>query len=99
MTAGNARFLRRKRKAASNNRHRFRGLPDLTLYFHGKTIAPCGESAIKWPHANQDDSLSRNTKIRMTEQLAARGIRTALALLIARSGVGIAAPASAHTAS
>jgi outer membrane lipoprotein-sorting protein len=74
-------------------------LPDLALYFHGKTIAPFGESAIKWPHANQDDSLNRNTKIRMTEQFAAPGIRTALALLIALSVVSVAAPSSAQTVS
>jgi outer membrane lipoprotein-sorting protein len=74
-------------------------LPDLALYFHGKTIAPFGESAIKWPRANQDDSLNRNTKIRMTEQFAAPGIRTALALLIALSVVSVAAPSSAQTVS
>jgi len=74
-------------------------LPDLALYFHGKTIAPFGESAIKWLRANQDDSLNRNTKIRMTEQFAASGIRTALALLIALSVVSVAAPSSAQTVS
>jgi len=58
-----------------------------------------GESAIKWPRANQDDSLNRNTKIRMTEQFAASGIRTALALLIALSVVSVAAPSSAQTVS
>jgi len=58
-----------------------------------------GESAIKWLRANQDDSLNRNTKIRMTEQFAASGIRTALALLIALSVVSVAAPSSAQTVS
>jgi outer membrane lipoprotein-sorting protein len=69
------------------------------IIFHGKTIAPFGESAIKWPRANQDDSLNRNTKIRMTEQFAVPGIRTALALLIAVAVVSIAAPSSAQTVS
>ena len=69
-------------------------------YFHGKTISPWAESTIKWP-ARQDDALNRNPNFRMAKRpRMRRGMRTALALLIAaavaasrrRSGADRAVP-------
>jgi outer membrane lipoprotein-sorting protein len=73
-------------------------LPKLTAFFHGKTISPFAEITIKGPKARQDDALTRNPDIRIARQLAATGMRSALALLIAASVTGAAtlsAPMSA----
>jgi outer membrane lipoprotein-sorting protein len=70
---------------------------DATPYHHGKTISASNETTLKWPEAERNHALNRNPNFRMAEQFAARGMRTALALLIAASLVGMAMPSSAQT--
>jgi outer membrane lipoprotein-sorting protein len=72
-------------------------LPELALYFHGKTIPPLPETAIKWLMARQDDSLIRNPKSSMAGQRMVHSVRTALALLIAASMTGGIASSAAQT--
>jgi len=72
-------------------------LQELLLSFHGKTISPFAQSAIKAPKARQEDALTGNQKSRMAEQFRLPAARTALALLIAASIGGAVTPSFAQT--
>jgi outer membrane lipoprotein-sorting protein len=65
--------------------------------FHGKTIFPFEQSAIKGHRARQEDALTRNQKPRTAELIPIRVTRAALALLIAASIGGIATASFAQT--
>jgi outer membrane lipoprotein-sorting protein len=60
-------------------------------------MSPLAEITIKWPEAGQDDALNRNPKIRMAKRFASPYVRAALALLIATTVTGVAAPCQAQT--
>jgi outer membrane lipoprotein-sorting protein len=70
---------------------------ELLLSFHGKTISPFSQGAIKGPKVQQEDVLTRNQKPRMAELLPIRARCAASALLLAVSIGGIAAPSFAQT--
>ena len=92
-----AKFWSKKKKAAFEQSRRAWEQQELPLSFHGKTISALVPSTIKGPEARQEDSLTRNQKPRMAELFPLRTARTALALLIAASVAGIAAPSFSQT--
>jgi outer membrane lipoprotein-sorting protein len=91
------RFWSKKKKAAFEHHHRAWEPTELLVSFHGKTIAPFTQSAIKGPKARQEDALTGNQKPRMAEQYPIRAKRIAVALLIAASIGGLATPSFAQT--
>jgi outer membrane lipoprotein-sorting protein len=74
------------------------GNPRNGLSFHGKTIPAVAQITIQGPKAWQEDALTRNQKPRIAELFQIRVARAALALLIAASVGGIAAPSFSQTA-
>jgi outer membrane lipoprotein-sorting protein len=78
-------------------RHRAEISPGLALYFHGKTISPFAESAIKWLGFRQDDALNKNPKSQKAERFAPHGRRAGLALLTAAFMTGTVIQTSAQT--
>jgi outer membrane lipoprotein-sorting protein len=72
-------------------------MPGSALYFHGKTISPLPESAIKSPKTSQDDALNKNPKFRNEELFGKSGRRIGLALLTAAFLTGTMIPARAQT--
>jgi outer membrane lipoprotein-sorting protein len=78
-------------------RHRTKGLSEFTLYFHGKTISPFTESAIKWLRARQDDALNRQLKIRTAKRFIPGRRVAGLTLLTAAFMTGTMVQTSAQT--
>jgi outer membrane lipoprotein-sorting protein len=69
---------------------------DWTPYHHGKAISAFDQTTVKWLEAWRDHALNRHPNFRSAEPFATRGLRTALALLIAVSLVGMVIPCSAQ---
>jgi outer membrane lipoprotein-sorting protein len=69
----------------------------LALYFHGKTISPLPESAIKSPKASQDDTLNRDPKFRGVQRFEKSGRRFGLVLMAAAFVAGTMMPAHSQT--